>query len=329
MPKSPRPAASAGGADQGLDEREAGYVRKQYLALDHLSDFAQIKAAFERMLSGDASVAPELMALLTHSNEEVASIAAQEPGRFPSETASAALKQRYATDTRLLVRAMALGGLGRMKDPETASLALAALSGDDESMRGAAVGALQLLGDRQHSAALLAYYDRHPEDVSGESLRSLAELGDPPGSTAVRDRLLTEANDKANKWVIRHDAAIGLETMGHADLVRPVLDIGKCYITNHSLIVVKGEMEYLAGERGVTVKGQAEVDALLRDIDVGERYRSDEWGRPLRAEFVSVGVFEVISDGPDMTRGTGDDLPTGEDLDAYLDRVFPDQLEPL
>jgi hypothetical protein len=106
--------------------------------------------------------------------------------------------------------------------------------------------------------------------------------------------------------------------------VKPIIDIAYARTTHDSLFVVKGAIAALAVERGVTITNQSEVDGLLEDIQVG-RHREDTWGRPLRASYVSAGVFHVISDGPDMTQNTEDDLSTAETLDAYLDRIFPDQ----
>jgi hypothetical protein len=41
----------------------------------------------------------------------------------------------------------------------------------------------------------------------------MGTLGDPPGSTAVRDRLLAEANDKRHSFDLRYGAALGLKAM--------------------------------------------------------------------------------------------------------------------
>ena len=113
--------------------------------------------------------------------------------------------------------------------------------------------------------------------------------------------------------------------MGLAELVRPILDFTAVENTNSAMIVLKGAMERLAVTRGVTVKSQASVDTLLRDADVTEkRYKTDLWKRPIRARFVSQGVFHVISDGPDMTPDTTDDLSSGEAWAVYVRRVFPD-----
>jgi HEAT repeat protein len=316
-------------ADEGWNEREARALRQQvYFAIEHLSDFAEIKATFEKGLSNDASAATALAALVSHANRDVASTAAQMLGRFPSPASSTALQNSYATDARILVRAGALAGLARMKDPATAALAIAALEGDDEAMQGAGIGALEALGDSSQSGAILHYYDRHPDEISGDRLVALGKLGDPPGSTLVRDRLVAEANNKTNPFRLRYSAALGLRAMGLAGLVQPILDISNARNTNSNLIVLKGAMERLALTRGVTVKSQAEVDALLRDVQVDDpRDKQDFWKRPLRAKFVSQGVFHVVSDGPDMTPNTPDDLSTAERSDAYLDRVFPDQFK--
>jgi hypothetical protein len=312
-------------ADEEWDAREARGVRRTYPAFENVSDFAQVKDVFERGLSGDATVAPALAALVKHANEDVASIAAQMVGRFPSEMVSTALQGSYASDPRLLVRAGALAGLARMKDPATAPLALAALSSDNEDMREIGLGALERLGDNRHAAAILQYLDQHRAEVSVDMLENLGRMGDPPGSTAVRDRLLAEANNKRNRFNTRHSAALALESMGLAHLVKPILNYSDAVNTNSTLIVVKGTMEDLAVERSLTVKGQADVDVLLRDIKFSDpRRKQDEWERPLRAKFVSQGVFHVVSDGPDMAPETEDDLSTAEPWIVYRNRVFPD-----
>jgi HEAT repeat protein len=141
-----------------------------------------------------------------------------------SAHAKTRLKRLYNTDERALVRANALAGLARMKDPATAPLSIAALEGDDEAMQGAALAALELLGDNTHSRVVLQFYERHPGHMGAAGLESLGELGDPPGSTAVRDKLLSEAN-KRRKFAFRYGAALGIEAMGMADLVKPILDI--------------------------------------------------------------------------------------------------------
>jgi HEAT repeat protein len=312
--------------DNAWDAREARAVREGiYLQIESLPDFAQIKGTFEKGLSGDASAAPGLVALLKHGNEDVASTAAQMLGRFPSTTAAQALKDSYATETRLFVKAAALAGLARMKDADGIVLARAALQGDDPAMQGAGLGALEALGDAAQSPAILDYYSRHPEEVSGDGLESLGALGDPPGSTAVRDRLVAEASNKRNSFDFRYSAALGLRKMGQEQLVKAIFDIAKARGTNDNLIVAKGAMQRLAATTGATVKSQAAVDVLLRDVDLGLRDRQDLWKRPLRAGFVSTGVFHVISDGPDMIPDTADDMSTAEPYDIYISRVFPDQ----
>ena len=76
-------AALMAAADEGWDAREARGVRQTvYPAIEHLQDFAQIKDAFEKGLSGDKSVVPTLTAFVQHPNEDVASTAAQMLGRF-------------------------------------------------------------------------------------------------------------------------------------------------------------------------------------------------------------------------------------------------------
>lgn len=311
-------------ADEGWNEREAQAVREDvYLAIEHLPDFAQIKTTFEKGLSNDATAATGLAALVGHANEDVASTAAQMLGRFPGAASAMVLQNSYSTDARFLVRAGALAGLARMKDPVAATLSRAALQGDDEAMQGAALGALEGLGDPAQSTAILDYYTRHPGKVSADGLKSLGDLGDPPGSTAVRDRLLAEANDKKSDFDFRYSAALGLRAMGQEGLVIPIMDFAKAEDTNNSLILVRGAMRRLAATRGLTVQSQIEVDMLLNDTSVKSRHRVDAWGRPVRAKYVSPGVFHVVSDGPDMTPSTADDLSTAEPLHIYRARTFP------
>jgi hypothetical protein len=319
-------AATLARADEGWDAQEARFLRDQlYLQIEHLPDFASIKQTFEKAIVGDASAASELATLVRHSNEDVAGAAAQALGRFPSEAASVALRNAYTNNGRFTVRVNALAGLARMRDPATANLALAALNDENVIIQGGGLGALEGLGDSAYSTAILQYMDRQsPGEADGDLLLAVGKLGDPPGSTAVRDRLVSEANKKTNPFDVRYGAARGLKEMGLANLVKPIFDIACARNTNDSLIVVKGAMVALAAKRGITVKGQGDVDTLLRDIQVG-RHKEDTWGRPLRAKFVSQGVFHVVSDGPDTTPDTTDDMSTAETLDAYLDRIFPDQ----
>jgi HEAT repeat protein len=312
-------------ADQDWDEREGRAVRSMYPAIQHLPDFPQIKETFEKGLSGDASVSAVLATLLKHANQDVATTAAQMLGRFPSAAASAALQESYNTEERLLVRVNALAGLARMKDPATAPLAVAALGGNDEAMQGAGLGALEALGDSAYSAAILLFYERHPDEISADGLEALGKLGDPPGSTSVRDKLVGVANNKGSNFALRYGAALGVSAMGMGNLVKPILDIEKTRDSQSNLILVRRAMARLAGKKGVTVNSQSVVDALLRDVEVRQRDKQDLWKRPLRAKFVSQNLFHVVSDGPDMTPDTQDDISTAEDLNAYLDRVFPDQ----
>lgn len=319
-------AALMAAADEGWDAREARGVRQViYPAIEHLPAFLQIKETFEKGLAGDAAAAPALVALVKHTNEDVASTAAQMLGRFPSPANSSALKDSYSGEPRVMVRAGALAGLARMSDPAAGTLATAALAGDDEMMRGAALGTLETLANSAYAPAILQYLEQHPDELDADLLESLGKMGDPPGSTAVRDRLLAEANNKGQNFDFRYAAARGLQAMGLADLVKPILDYSKAENTNSAMIVLKGAMERLAVTRGVTVKSQADVDTLLRDADVPvKRYKTDLWKRPIRARFVSQGVFHVISDGPDMTPDTADDLSSGEAWTVYVRRVFPD-----
>jgi uncharacterized protein len=149
-------------------------------------------------------------------------------------------------------------------------------------------------------------------------------LADDPGSTEIRDRLLAAASDKTKKWDARYDAALGLERMGQGHLVKSVLDFQKAEDTNSRFIVVKSKMERLARTRGSAVERQTDAELLLREIDLGARYKTDAWGRPLRARVLAQGELQVLSDGPDKAPGTADDLFSDEPYEAFVERVFPD-----
>jgi hypothetical protein len=86
----------------------------------------------------------------------------------------------------------------------------------------AGVGALEELGNSSNSVTLLQFYDRNPEETV--VLKIAGTLGDPPGSTAVRDKLVAEAFNKDNELEARMAAAFGLRAMGREDLARPLFD---------------------------------------------------------------------------------------------------------
>jgi hypothetical protein len=192
-------------------------------------------------------------------------------------------------------------------------------------MPGAGIGALELLDDSANSGALLGFLDQHSDSLDPDWLTIIGRLGDPPGSTAVRDRLLAEAANKRRHFDIRVGAARGLESMGLGGLepANRILDLERADATAQSLIVVEGEVSDLAAKRAVTIKSQAAVEALLRDADLGS-HRVDGWGRPLRVRFVSDGIFDVVSDGPDRVPGTTDDISLSEPFAMYRRRVFGD-----
>jgi hypothetical protein len=309
-----------------LDARVAEVTRERtYQTIAGLEDFEQIHDTLEGALSGDPSVVPDLMNLVAHENELVAMTAAQLLGRFPGEPSASLLKETHASDRRMLVRAQALTGLLRMGDSAAPDLVLAALSSDEPGMQGVAIGGLQMLDDSQYSPALLSFLDRQDERaISPEWLEILGSLGDEPGSTAVRDRLLSVASNKDQQFDVRLGAARGLERMGLGEIspVGELLDIALANATSQSLPLVKSRMRRLASEQGVVVNGQTTVEALLRDVELGP-HRTDGWGQPFRGRFVAAGVFDVVSDGPDKTRDTADDLSTAEPFAAYVERVFP------
>jgi hypothetical protein len=145
----------------------------------------------------------------------------------------------------------------------------------------------------------------------------------PVSITAVRDRLLAETNKKTNDFDERLDAAVALKKMGLAHLAIRIFDWEKAQVTDGRLIVLRGLVERLAIERGIVLADQARLDAVLSQVD-DTKYRSDAWGRRLRAKFVSAGSFHVIADGPDEAPDTADDMATAETFKAYERRVFAD-----
>jgi hypothetical protein len=214
-----------------------------------------------------------------------------------------------------------------MRDSQAASLAIAALSDSNSTVVGAAVGSLEELGDSANSAALLAFFDRNPEE--GEVLRTVGRLGDPPGSTAVRDRLVAEAFKKSNDIKIRMDAAFGLRAMDREDLARPLFDWDSTLRTYQSLDMLERRLRTLAATRNVVVSGQGDVDTLLRDVvaanhDFARRHGKDGWGRPMHVRFIREGRVRAISNGPDGQPDTSDDVSLAEPSEVYVKRIFSD-----
>lgn len=325
------PAATAGLAwaqeeDWNTRERES-LEEVVYPQISAQPDFGSIKATFERALAGDGSSVPGLSALIGHANSYVAMAAARGLGRFPSPSAAALLKQTLSSGARGLVRGGALAGLARMRDPETGSLATAALDDTNPTVVGAAVGALEELGDSANSLALLQFYDRNPGET--DVLRVAGILGDPPGSTAVRDKLVAEAFKKDNELETRMAAAFGLRAMSREDLARPLFDWDATRATYQSLRALERAIRTLAAQRHQAIKGQADVDVLWRDAlgrdpDFARQQGRDGWGRAIHGRFVSDDEFHAISDGPDGASGTPDDISLAETIEAYRKRVFPD-----
>jgi hypothetical protein len=316
-------------ADEDWHAREERGVRELlYPTIKDLPDFTQIQATFDRGLANDTAVAEQLVALLQHSNADVAATAAEMLGRFPSDAGAAALQDCYARDARIDVRAGAMWGLVRMAHPAGAQLASEALFGDDEEMQAAGLGALEESGDSAYASVLLQWVDQAGRRPDQRLLLALGRMGDTPGSTVVRDRLLAEANDKHNLLANRVAAAEGLESMGMATLVKPILDYVIADTTGTTLDSLKRRMRRLAAARGLSVSGQADVDSLLRDVEYSAP-KQDGWERPLRAVYVSRGVFHLVSDGPDAVANTSDDLSTAEAFSVYTRRVFPGLFAPL
>ncbi|HKC11250.1 MAG TPA: HEAT repeat domain-containing protein [Vicinamibacteria bacterium] len=312
-------------ADQAWDDREAQAVRnKVYLRIASLPDFSQIKQTLELALNNDPSSVPVLLALIGHPNETVAGTAAQALGRFTSSTVSSALQAAFQSDSRSLVRSGALMGLARMKDTATVTLAKSALSDADLIVQGAGVNAIYALGDPANGPTILSFLDQHPGDYSGgDLLEDLARLGNPPGSTVVSDRLLAEANNKMNPFDYRYSAAFGLKTMGLAAQVQGILDRQTASDTYNRMVGLKSAMTALAASKSMSVSNQADVDALVAGATANySRLKQDLWGNAVRVVFVSSGVFQVVSNGPDQLPNTADDQSTAETWPSYDARMF-------
>jgi hypothetical protein len=121
-------------------------------------------------------------------------------------------------------------------------------------------------------------------------------------------------------------AANGLEKMGHAALVRRILDREMGDQTHQSLGVVESELRDLAAKGSTPIRNQSDVDALLQSSDLG-RHRQDMWDNPIRVRFIRQGQIEASSDGPDGLPGTNDDLTSSESYGAWAFRVFPEQFQ--
>jgi hypothetical protein len=324
----PLVAGGTGRAQEDWDRRERESLEEVvYPQIAMLPDFGQIKATLEKALAQDPSAVPGLSALISHANGYVGMAAARALGRFPSPSSAALLKLTLATEPRGLVRGGALTGLARMRDPETANLAKAALDDANPTVVGAGVGALEELGDSSNSVTLLQFYDRNREETA--VLEIAGVLGDPPGSTAVRDKLVSEAFNKDNEIEARMAAAFGLRAMGREDLARPLFDFKRTRQAYESLRVLEGAIRTLAAKRNQGIKGQTGLDALLHDVlatdaDLARHHGKDEWGHSIRVRFVGEGQFEAISDGPDGLSGTPDDITLAEPLEVYTKRVFAD-----
>jgi hypothetical protein len=319
------PTATAGMVEEWDQDQTRAVRDLTYPLVARLPDGATLRATLDGALSGDPSVVPDLITLMGHSNDDVAVSAAKLLGRFLDPRASVALKRVLAEDPRPLMRSIALASLGRMRDPGAATLALAALSSADDYMKGAGGTALGLIGDNTNTPAILDYLDSMASRgiLDTGAFDILAELGDPPGSTAARDRLLAEANKKTNDFDDRLQAALALKKMGLAQLVIRLLDRSDALDTRNSITTLKGAITAFAAGRGIQLRDQASLDGVLARIDEPS-IRSDSWGRLLRARFVSIGIFDVVCDGPDRTPNTADDMSTAEPFPAYDKRVFAD-----
>jgi hypothetical protein len=308
---------------QEWDEGEAHALRSVVLPeLTELPSYAEISAAFEKAIASDPSAAASLLSLVSHANEDVAASSAAALGRFPTPAVSSRLKHVFETETRTWVRIGALVGLERVRDPEAGHLAARALSDPDLLIQAAGGAAIVRLGDTRFGPELIAYYEEHRDEQV--ILEWLGCVGDAPGSTVVRDRLLAEANNKTLDFSRRVRAARGLEEMGQAALVQRVLDRQKGNQTHQSLGATIGAVRRLAAKKGLPIRNQADVDALLREANLGH-HGDDLWGHPIRLGFVREGVTQASSDGPDSVPETEDDLTSSESYGAWAFRVFPEQ----
>jgi hypothetical protein len=323
---------AAAGINRGDDSIENNDLRGDlYPALKGLADGASIKQTFERAMSGDTSTVPALLALLSHSDMQVADWAARMLGRFGSPDVSQALKA-VANDSsaRVLVRAGALRGLFRMGDPSTASIARAGLQDLDYWIQIASLATLEGLGDSANSAAVVAFLDSPTRQVHPSAIFDTLEvLGDARGSTVVVDRLAREVNDKSKLMDVRADAALALEKLGRPDLGGRVLDRVNVGAAFETIGVAQFKVKRLATQQGVTISGQGQLDALLSAIDIdGKKPVLDPWARLLRGVFVSPRIFNVVSDGPDKTPNTADDVSTAESFASYSSRMYADLFGP-
>jgi hypothetical protein len=111
--------------------------------------------------------------------------------------------------------------------------------------------------------------------------------------------------------------------LGSLSPAREILDLHRADSTSQGLRLVERAIKRLGVQEGVAIDGQAAVDALLQEAELGG-HGVDAWNRAFRVRFVSKGVFQVISDGPDMAPDTDDDMSSDEPFGEYQNRVFRD-----
>jgi hypothetical protein len=315
-------------ADAEWDARESRVLRERFLpSIVRRTDYAQLVTLFEKVIGNDPSAVPALVGLLADQSESVAATSARALGRFSGSASAEALQRAYAEDARAVVRVGALEGLVRMRDSSAASLAREALTTTDPYVQAGGLGALQELGDPANGPAILAFVDANPDLADVDLFETLGKLGDVAGATTVRDRLAVEAKNKESSFDRRVAAARGLERMGQGDLAQGVLDAANAENTSKQFELLRGRITRLSKQHGVAIKDQIVLDTLLRDLNLPIRATQDEWGRPIRAQFVTAGVFHIVSDGPDRRSNSADDLSSAEAFDAYVGRVFPDIFE--
>jgi hypothetical protein len=122
--------AAAGGLVEEWDKDQTRAMQEIVFPLiARLPDGAAIRSTFERALSLDPVAVPDLIILMGHANDDVSISATKLLGRISDPRAAAALKRTLEQDPRPLMKATALTSLGRMRDPEAATLALGALRG--------------------------------------------------------------------------------------------------------------------------------------------------------------------------------------------------------
>jgi HEAT repeat protein len=177
----------------------------------------------------DQSAIPALSEALTHQEEELRAMAADQLGQLKAASAADALFTAAQSDKNDSVREAAVRALVRLgdsrafefvlaqledKDPDVRSdatyqagtlgdprafdLVLANLGHPNADVRSAAASALGSLGDPRAGDQLAARLGDEERKVSQSAAISLAELDDPRGDAALLDRL--KNGDAGERW---------------------------------------------------------------------------------------------------------------------------------